>query len=369
MDRNSLREIDFSRIARVIVSKQARVQPGEVVQVHGGIHNRQLIEEVAVEIRKVGGFPLVDLSWESLSARLINEVSDEYLAQEPRYRAKLVAMVDCSIGIAPHEDPRKLACIDPGKSRILGEASRCVQEARVKRGARCIGAGFPTAAQAEMYGLSHERFHELFWQAAEADVEKIFQRCSEVRERLRGSDRVRIVSPEGEELRFSIKGRRINMDDGVISDEDLETGDVTANFPFGEVYCAPLEDTVEGVSLYPVVFYKAQEIRNLRLVFEKGQVVSSSADTNHHLFEEAMSTYTGDKFRLGELGIGTNHEVHVPTGNTLLDEKVFGSIHLAIGENRSYGGVNSSSCHWDMVMLKPTVYLDDEMLLKDGTFV
>lgn len=363
-----MREIDFPRIARFLVHHQARVRPGEVVQVNGGLHNRELVEEVAVEVRKAGGFPMVDISWESLSLRSVNEVPEEHLALEPSHRAELARLTDCYISLTSHADPRKLVAMDSGKARVLGEATRCIQEARVARGARCIGAGFPTPEQAAMYGLGYERFHELFWQAAEADVERIEARCSEVRERLRGVDEVRIVGPEGEELRFSIQGRRINMDDGKICDEDLASGDVTANFPFGEVYCAPLEDTVEGVAVYPVVFYKAQEIRKLRLVFEGGQVVSSSAETNHHLFEEAMSTYTGDKFRLGELGIGTNHEVHVPTGCILLDEKVYGSIHLAIGENRSYGGVNRSSCHWDMVMLEPTVYLDDELLLEGGTF-
>ena len=98
-------------------------------------------------------------------------------------------------------------------------------------------------------------------------------------------------------------------------------------------------------------------------------MVSSSADKNHEVFLEAMVPHTGDKTLLGEFGIGTNHRVYKPMGDNLLDEKIFGSIHLALGENRSYGGNNASSLHWDMIMLSPSVYLNDEVFLQNGKFI
>ena len=362
-------EVEYREVARTLVHRQARVRPGEVVRVAGGTHNLPLIEEIAVEVRKAGGFPMVDISWESLHTRMINDVDEEHLARIPEHQARIEALIDCIISVAPFADPRKLAAVDTAKAVVRSRAGKPVQEANVARGARRIGAGFPTPEQAEMYGLPYETFHSMFWTAAAADVDRIVELSSRVRERLRGTDRVQVVSPSGDELRFSIQGRRINMDDGVICDQDLASGDVTANFPFGEVYCAPLEDTVEGAVQYPVVFSRGQEIRDLRLVFEAGRMASSSAATHHEAFLETMSTYSGDCDRIGELGIGTNHEVHVPTGNLLLDEKIFGAVHLALGENRSYGGVNRSSCHWDMVVLEPTVLLDGEPLLERGRFV
>jgi aminopeptidase len=220
-----------------------------------------------------------------------------------------------------------------------------------------------------MYGIDFTTFDNAFWRAVGADTEKIFNLCDRIRQFLQKGDAVKIISAPGVELNFRIGDRRINRDDGVICDEDLASGDRTANLPFGEVYVAPLEETVCGEVLYPVVYCKAQEVKNLRLRFENGRLVHSSAESNHELFSESFSRNTGDKDRIGEFGIGTNHEVSGVTGCVLLDEKIFGSVHLALGENRSYGGVNSSDLHWDMVIPKPEVYIDGQLFLKDGKFM
>jgi aminopeptidase len=359
---------DYKSIAKTIVNRQVRVQPGEVVSITGGLHNAEFVEEVAVEVAKAGGTPQTRIIWESLSRRMLEEVSDEYLSQKSEFKAWIEENTDCHISISPLKDPTLMTGLNPEKLKACAPASKFLHEASVKRGARRIGVGFPTVEQAKMYGISFEKFHELFWEAASAELDKICSLCNRVRDLLQGRKKIKIVSPDGAELSFEIEGRRINMDDGVISDEDLQSGDVTANFPFGEVYLAPVESTVNGRCVFPVVFAEGKCIHNLELIYENGKVVSSSASDNHELFQRKMDQYHGDKWCLGELGIGTNHKVHEPTGCVLLDEKIFGSIHLALGENRSYGGLNQSDCHWDMVMLNPTLYVDDYCLLEQGKF-
>jgi len=361
--------INFKEIAQVLVKRQLRINPGEVVQINGGLHNLDFVEEIAVAVRKQGGFPMLNIAWETLSLRLTNDVDDEYLKIPPEHLARIEAMVDCTISVTAYKDPACFRDIDRSKSMLKTEACKIVQEASVKKNSRRIGIGFPTPEQAKNYNVDFEAYSELFWGAATADLDKIYDLCQQIKERLSTGERIKIISPHGDELNFSIKGRRINMDDGVISDEDLKTGDITANLPFGEVYVAPIEESVEGAATYPVVFHQGQRIENLRIEFEGGRMVRSSADSNHETFLKAMEHHTGDKTLLGEFGIGTNHRVHKPMGDNLLDEKIFGSIHLALGENRSYGGTNSSSLHWDMMMLFPRVYMDDQLLLQDGKFV
>ena len=360
--------IDFERIAKVLVERQLRVRPGEVVRVTGGPHNLEFVEEIALAVRKSGAFPMVEIGWASLAKRMINEVPDEMLKLGAPHLIDIEKMVDCSISVAPIDDPALLTGLDPEKSRLRAEAGMAVREAGVAKGARRIGIGFPTQAQARIYAIEFEDYHELFWSAVQADVDRIADTCHRIRERLVARRDVEIVAPGGCRLTFSIEKRRTNMDDGVISDEDLETGDITANLPFGEVYLAPIEESVEGEAIFPGVFHGGTRIEDLNLRFEGGRLTGSSARSNHKIFLDAMSKHTGDKDRLGEFGIGTNHEVHVPIGDNLLDEKIFGSIHLALGENRSYGGINSSSLHWDMIMLRPTVTIDGELLIDEGRF-
>ena len=358
---------DFKEIARILVDRQMRIQENEVVKVSGGLHNLELIEEIAVQIRKNGAIPMVSIGWESILRRLINDAPDSCLKIPPRYRVDIENLIDCRISLPMVPDERSAARMNPEKIRLVSKALRCVQEASSRKGYRRIGIGFPTPEEADSYGLPFDEYSETFWGAVNADIDQVSELCHSVRERLRGQN-ARVVSPGGEELTFSIANRRINMDDGIISDEDIATGDITANLPFGEVYLAPVEETVNGVVVFPVVFHQGVKIENLRLVFRDGEMVESSAETNHQLFVDTMATYTGDKNKIGELGIGTNHMVHEPTGNITLDEKIYGSIHLALGNNTNYGGTNTSSCHWDMVVLQPTVYIDGKPLLKDGEF-
>ncbi len=359
---------DYREVARILVERQLRIQAGECVRLSGGIHTLPFLEEIAVKVRQKGAFPMLSMTWESLGRRLVNEIPDLYLERTAKHSVPMEELTDCRISLPPLPDPRASARLDPKKLRCLSRAGEPVHDASVRKGYRRIGIGFPTREEAEIYDLPFEEYHHRFWSAVEADLSRIAGLCEKLRARLAGAEEVTVTGPEGARLTFSIKGRRINMDDGVISEKDLESGDVTANLPFGEVYLAPVEETVDGVAVFPRVFHQGKRIERLRLVFRKGHLVDSSAASNHDLFLEVLDTHVGDKERIGELGIGTNHNVHVPLGNVLLDEKIFGSVHLAIGENRGYGGKNNSSCHWDMVMLSPTLLVDGRPLLDEGEF-
>ncbi len=360
--------VDYPKIAQTLVERQLRIREGEVVRISAGLHTLPMVEEIAVAVRRAGAFPRLDITWPSLDRRLIDEVPETCLARTPPDAPTLEQTVDCHIGLPRYPAPGALDQVDPHRLKILADATAPVQEARVRRNARKIGVGFPSEEEARVYDVPFDTYRETFWRAVTADIERIHDLCLKVRDRLHGA-RVRIVSPEGDELEMSIEARRVNMDDGIISDEDLVSGDVTANLPFGEVYLAPVEESVEGTVRYPVVFHRGQRIRDLQLEFRSGRLVGSRAREGHDLFLAAMAAHAGDKDRIGELGFGTNHELRRPIGPTLLDEKIYGSIHLALGENRSYGGHNRSSLHWDMVMLEPTVTVDGALLLDRGRFV
>jgi len=171
---------------------------------------------------------------------------------------------------------------------------------------------------------------------------------------LENSQDVRITTPMGTDLCLQIGGRPIHQDhDGL---------------PRGEVYVAPLEGSAEGVAVIDRAFIRGQPVEQLKLTFERGQVVHIDAPKAEsvRLLEELLAASSGDKDRIAELGFGLNPGVTELTGDILLDEKLNGSVHIAIGMNDSFGGQNRSNLHLDLVMLHPSLWLDGRLIRLPG---
>ena len=156
------------------------------------------------------------------------------------------------------------------------------------------------------------------------------------------------------------------MDDGVIDDEDRDRGLTMLNLPAGEVCVAPVLKGTEGTAVFSRVLYKGAEVRDLALTFADGVLVDWHASAGEDLFRGMLEGATGHRDHLGELGIGTNPALTRAIGSLHLDEKVRGTIHLALGENRMMGGENESSLHWDLIMERPTLEADGRALIREG---
>jgi aminopeptidase len=169
---------------------------------------------------------------------------------------------------------------------------------------------------------------------------------------------VRLIGTDTD-LSFSIKGRIAVIDDAKL------------NLPGGEVFTAPVDDSATGTIFFDLPsVYSRKEVTDIRLTFEKGLIVDYSASKNESLLKELIATDEGSK-RLGEFGVGTNKGITRSTKNILFDEKIAGTIHLAIGDAyKECGGTNKSAVHWDMIKtVKPgQILMDGESVQKDGKF-
>jgi aminopeptidase len=169
------------------------------------------------------------------------------------------------------------------------------------------------------------------------------------------------VTGEGTDLRLGIEGRTFIAADG------------KHNMPDGEFFTGPIEDSAEGeITFHLPASYAGREVSGVRFRFEGGRVADASAEKGEDFLIEMLDTDEGAR-RLGELGIGTNYGITAGTGEILLDEKIGGTVHLAVG--RSYpetGGENESAIHWDMICdLRKggQIEVDGEQLQRDGQFV
>jgi aminopeptidase len=187
---------------------------------------------------------------------------------------------------------------------------------------------------------------------------------------LSGKENIRITAEDGTDLSFTIKGRPVLLDDSTISSEDVARGDVGLNIPCGEVFVAPIETSANGTILFENVAVDGfGKVTNLRLTFEGGRVVGAAADTGVDRFKQFLEANTGDKDRIAELGIGCNPGAEYTGGSIIVDEKIYGTIHIAIGSNTgSYHGTNKASSHFDMIknMKQGEVYADGQLVMKNG---
>jgi len=224
-----------------------------------------------------------------------------------------------------------------------------------------IGTDFPTAGQACAFGLDAEAYSDMFWRALDIDYAELRRRADAVTAALEGADTVRIRSPKGTDVTLGIKGRPLDKDIGVVTDAAR-----LSNLPAGEVCLAPLEDQAEGTVVFDLAFWDGRRIEDLEVRFEHGVARPVRAAREFEYFRGVLASASGDADRIGELGIGLNPAVGEPCGYTLTDEKILGTVHLALGDNGMLGGVNDSTLHWDMMVLRPTVEVDGRPLLIDG---
>ena len=226
---------------------------------------------------------------------------------------------------------------------------------------RWVGSDFPTPDQARAFGMDFEEYSAAFWKAIDIDYAALEARAERVCALLDGAREVHITSDKGTDLRLAIQGRPPDRDVG------LAVGDVPyTNVPAGEVCLSPLEDGADGVVVFDVAFWDGEWVEDLEAVFERGVARGVRAVRGLDLFNQTTASASGGGNVIGELGIGLNPAVTRACGNMLLDEKIMGTIHIAVGDNRTMGGVNESSLHWDLLVLDPTVTVDGEPLLEDG---
>jgi aminopeptidase len=232
---------------------------------------------------------------------------------------------------------------------------------------RWLGTIYPTPANAQDAEMSLSEYEDFVYGACLLDMEnpigywvKFSAWQQNIVDWLKGKNDVHIIGP-GTDIKMKITGRQFENCNG------------RKNMPDGEVCVSPVETSVEGKVYfsYPGI-YSGQEVEGVRLWFENGQVVKATAEKGDPFLQEILKTDDGAR-RLGELGIGTNKGITKFTRNTLFDEKITGTFHLALGASLpETGGVNQSAIHWDIVAdLRESgeIWVDEVLLYKDGNFV
>jgi aminopeptidase len=357
----------IQKLAKVMVNYSLELKPGQKFWLRTTPLAEELNLAVYEEAVKAGAHIFVDQRMPGAEEIFYKYASDEQLDYISPIRELIADMFESSLYIEALHNSRSLAGIDGSRVARSRKAGAALSQKLMQRSAEgthrwCLTV-YPTHAMAQDANMSLADYREFVYGAGmlnEDDPVAYWQTEGQKQEQLaswlKGHDQV-IIKGSNVDITLSIKDRRFEISDGKY------------NFPDGEIFTSPLEDSANGWIRfkYPAI-YQGQEVTDIELWFENGKVIKEKAAKNQEYLTSLLNTDAGARI-LGEWGIGTNYGIQLFSKNMLFDEKIGGTIHFAVGAGfPECGGRNESGLHWDMLcdMAKSEITVDGELFYKDG---
>ena len=349
----------LSYLAKHLVEHSVAIRPGESVLINATDTPYQFVNLIVREVFAAGGYPFVNIV-EPRMERLIRERGDgELFRRMARYTEALIEDMDAIITVSSPDNYYEMVGLDKGQSRAYGESFAAVSEKRRKK--RWVSLRYPNTGLCALVRRDSESFEEYFFEICCIDYRKFNELMTPLADLIARTDKVRITG-KGTDLTFSVKGIGAVKCSG------------EKNIPDGEVYTAPVKESVNGVITYNIPSRRGNvTYRDVRLVFENGRIVEATANETD-LLNQILDLDEGARY-VGEFSIGLNPFVYKITGEPLFDEKTWGSIHFTPGNSyEDADNGNRSRLHWDLVLYQGEegggeIWFDDVLIRKDGAFV
>lgn len=360
----------LTKLAKVLVNYSLKLKKGELFIIEGNTLCEPLALEVYKEALAAGANPILMPIWEPYKEMLLKNGSREQIEYCNPFNLEVVKRADAKLNILAEANTRSLASIDPVKLNFMLKGRKQISKIfheRIEKGEmRWCGTQYPTYASAMDANMSLSEYEDFIFSSCcidSAEPAKEWERIHNEQQRLvdylNSKSKIEVKSKDTQ-LTFSLEGRKWVNCDG------------TVNLPDGEVFTSPVENSMNGHVRfsYPAIFMN-REVEDVELTFENGRVVSAKAKKDEAFLNEILNTDEGAK-AVGEFAVGTNYNINRFTKNTLFDEKIGGTIHMAVGASvGKTGGKNKSAIHWDMIcdMHDGEIYADGELFYKNGRWI
>jgi len=337
----------IKKLAKVLVDYSIAVKcrdliipkKGDIIKINSTVLAKDLILEIYKLIIKKGMYPIVDVGLPGMSKIYFENASDGQLRHFPELTMYMTKKAQAYIGIDAPKDTRDLEKINPRKIALRHKITHKISDYIVNehKKIRRVSTDFPTEALAKEAGMSLKEFENFLYSATNIDWKKEKKKLEKIEKLFHGKSEVRIIG-KNTDITLGIKGRAMTIDAG------------EENMPGGEIFCAPLETKTNGkISFtYPSI-RDGRKISGICLEFKDGKVVKAKAKENDDYLKTLLNL-KGAKI-VGELGIGCNTGIKRYTNDLLFDEKIGGTIHLALGMSykECKGKNGDAEIHWDIV--------------------
>jgi len=369
--KNSDVHTPYEKWAYTLVNYSLNLQPKETLLIETTHLSRELCLLVYKEAIKAGAYPYISLELPGMNEVFFQFATDNQLTYvHPVYKF-IYENFDARLYIFAPANTRSLSNIDPIRIRkannaFMEKAKKYMYRRIDNKQMKWCYTSFPTQALAQEADMGFEEYKRFVFESCKLNEqrprkswEKLSQRQKKLCDWLNGKSKMILRGPNID-LQMSIKSRKFVNDDGM------------TNFPGGEIFTSPVENSTNGWVRfsYPAIFNQ-QEIIDIKLWFKDGKVVREKASKGQAFLTETLNSDIGARI-LGELGIGTNYSIKHFTKNMLFDEKIGGTIHIAVGMGfPECGGKNESAIHWDMLcdMSEGEIVVDGKIIYKNGKFV
>ncbi|HEY2588430.1 MAG TPA: aminopeptidase [Tepidisphaeraceae bacterium] len=354
----------IEKLADVLINYSCAVKPGEKILVEAIDVPHAFTKALVKHASAAGGRPLVMLKSNEINRALMLAGTTEGWDTIAEVERLQMEKVQCYIGARGNANISELSDVPSDKQKLYEQSvwKRVHHEVRIKKTRWCV-LRWPSPSMAQMAEMSTEAFEDSFFNVCTLDYAKMARAMEPLRDLMQRTDKVRLKGPRDTDLTFSIKGIPAIPCDGKV------------NIPDGEVFTAPVRDSVNGVIHFNApTIYRGVTHNDIRLTFKDGKIVEATSTATEKL-NEVLNADEGARY-VGEFAIGFNPYCTKPMKDILFDEKIAGSIHFTPGacyDEASNG--NKSDIHWDMVMIQTPEYgggeiwFDDKLVRKDGRFV
>jgi aminopeptidase len=371
MKGETLADSRVTKLAQILVEHSTRISPGDRVIIEATTAAEPLVRALYREILEQGGHPHLLLEIPEQEKELFTFGNDQQLAYVNAFQKLAYEEFEARIRVHSLTNTQALSDFPPQKQSQRQKAKALIISTQLERGAKeefkWVTTLYPTKAYAAEAGMSLKAYQDFVYRACHADQEHPIMYWNQVQEKqarakylFQGQDQIHLSGPNID-LTLSVKGRTFINSYGI------------HNMPDGEIYTGPVEESANGWVRfsYPAI-YNGVVVRGIELTFKDGKVIEASAEEKEDFLFEMLDSDTGSRY-LGEFAVGTNAEIQQFTGNILFDEKIGGTVHMALGAGYPQtGSGNKSMIHWDMIcdMREDSeIVVDGEVVYQNGKFV
>lgn len=353
----------ISILAKNLVNYSCKLKRGERILIEAIGLELPLVTELVKEAYLAGGIPFVMIKNNAVERALLINSSREQMEQRAKFEGALMSEMQAYIGVRAGENMAELSDVPPDKMELYEKHFRHEVHGKIRvPRTKWVVLRFPNPSMAQLADMSTESFEDFYFNVCNLDYRKMSQAMEPLVELMEKTDRVKITGP-GTELEFSIKGIPAVKCDG------------ERNIPDGEVYTAPVRDSVNGIITYNTPSPRQGfTYENISLGFEDGKIIRATANDTTRI-NKVFDIDEGARY-VGEFSFGVNPYITKPIKDTLFDEKISGSIHFTPGSAyEECPNGNKSALHWDLVLIQTPeygggeIYFDNVLIRKDGRFV
>lgn len=366
-----LSEKEMQKIARTIVNVNLAIKEKDVTIISAGPKSLKLAEALAFEVAKIGAQPAIIYGSDKLSLKVYKTINPKFLRNWPKLADVLSKMVDVGIHI-DDSDPFLAKQLPQKKIEIRAKTIKPIrkreEERQRKKDMKAVLLGFPTEEAAKALGIPFKKLDKIFWDSMKINYSKLYEFNSALLRKLKGANKIKIIG-ERTNLILSVKNRKFINSCGIVDKEVMGY----LNLPEGEVFVPPVENSAKGEIYFdlPCMWHYGKQVQGVWFKFRKGKLIDYKIEKGEKNFTDVYNNASGDKNKIGELGIGTSPRAKITGGMTIVDEKVRGTIHMAIGHSKHFGGKNDSTIHWDFFknMKNGKLYADKKLIIENGRLI